>query len=355
MKLTIAIPTYNRCRFLDDLLRSIRREWRDDYAGLCEVLVMDNASPDQTQEVANTHAAHLPLRYIRNPLNVGLQRNWQRSILNAQGEYFWVIGDDEEISRNSLENLLSVIQREKPAVIIGNYSYESEDRPLFLQSVRRQPLREGLSNCADFVTTHGLLWTFGNFGMVAGRSDLVRRHLDAAEQYFESNFAQVFFYYEAYRSESLYFCNRSFFVTDAEAQGPNKERWASDGTYREWNSIPKSMEILLGRCHHDQPRRPISFFNFCSNDWLPMWIGLYGRGLTAQGFDPDVSLACIAATKGLVDLVEPTVYSELLKSNLHELSHVYKTANMLLSSRRELCQRLTELSHETIMFHEVSL
>jgi hypothetical protein len=211
-----------------------------------------------------------------------------------------------------------------------------------------------MSNCADFVENHGLLWTFGNYGMVVGRTDLVQAKLNSEQQYFETNFAQVFFYYEAFKGADLYFSNRAFFVTDEDAQGPNKERWKTDGTIREWFLIPKSLELMLSRCHPEHPRRPLSFFNFCSNDWLPMWLGLYSRGLQADGFDPSESLACIRACKSLVDLVDPTVFTELLKSNLYELNQIYRITDQLLSNRSELCRRLLELSYETVTIREIS-
>jgi glycosyltransferase involved in cell wall biosynthesis len=355
MLLTIAIPTYNRCKYLSDLLESIRREWRDEYNVVCEVMVIDNASPDDTPSVVEKYAAILPLRGIRNVQNLGLQGNWRECIRNAQGTYFWIIGDDEEVATGSIENILRVIKTDQPAVIIGNYHYESEDRPLFLQSVRGKPLVEGPANSAEFVSSHGLLWTFGNYGMVVGRVDLVRAKLEVEPQYFESNFAQVFFYYEAYHQETLYFCHKAFFVTDEDAQGPNKERWKTDGTIREWFAVPRSMQLMLPRCHPEHPRRPLSFFNFCSNDWLPMWVGLYRRGFQGEGFEPDESMACIAASKQLVDLIDPTVFTELLKSNLYELNHTYRVAKELLANRTELCQRLLELSHETVLIRSIEL
>jgi glycosyltransferase involved in cell wall biosynthesis len=355
MLLTIAIPTYNRCKYLSDLLESIRREWRDEYNGVCEVLVIDNASPDDTPSIVEKYAKALPLRGIRNAQNIGLQRNWRECICNAQGTYFWIIGDDEEIATRSIEHILRVIKSDQPAVIVGNYHYENEGQPLFLQSVRGKALVEGPAQGAKFVNLHGLLWTFGNFGMVVGQVNLVRAKLDVEAQYFESPFAQVFFYYEAFHDGTLYFCNEAFFVTDADAQGPNKERWKTDGTYREWLAVSKSTDIMLSRCHPERPRRPLTFFNFCSNDWLPMWIGLYRRGLQATGFEPDESMVCISSTMQLINLIEPTVFTELLKSNLYELNHTYKVAKELLANREELCQRLIELSHETVLIRSIEL
>jgi glycosyltransferase involved in cell wall biosynthesis len=355
MQLTIAIPTFNRAENLDDLLSSIAKNWRQEYFGRCDIHVFDNASTDKTEEVLKKYQSKIPLFVQRNLENLGLQRNWRECIKNSKGQYCWIIGDDEEITTNSISVLLEVIENIKPSAIVGNYCYETVESPPFLRSVRGNALTEGPALCEDFVSQHGLLWTFGNFGMVVVKRDLVASMLDLVPQYYDSTFAQAFFYYEAFFKTQIYFTNQVLFLTDQQAQGPNKDRWHGDGTYESWHSIPKSIKILLGRCHPEKPLRPLGFFNFCSCDWLPMWLPLFSKGLRPVGYEPELSLSSIIATKEIVDQVEPSVYTECLKSNLFELHRIYKVAGDLLSNRGELTKRLHELSSERVVLREISL
>ncbi len=71
--LSIAIPTYNRARFLDRLLSAL-----DDQLRLqpgVELIVSDNASPDETPQIVSTLIR--PNRETRRDLEMGLRfRCW---------------------------------------------------------------------------------------------------------------------------------------------------------------------------------------------------------------------------------------------------------------------------------------
>ena len=53
--LTIAIPTFNSAHFLPDAIASIMREGLDDF----EILIVDNASEDNTEEVVRSFENHI--------------------------------------------------------------------------------------------------------------------------------------------------------------------------------------------------------------------------------------------------------------------------------------------------------
>lgn len=92
LKVTVAIPTYNRADFLRQTLDGIAQQHfpRDHF----EVLVIDNNSTDHTRavvaEFASTHPAP---RYIREAQQ-GLDYARNRAITEARGEIL-VFGDDD--------------------------------------------------------------------------------------------------------------------------------------------------------------------------------------------------------------------------------------------------------------------
>lgn len=92
LKVTVAIPTYNRADFLRQTLAGIAQQHfpKDHY----EVLVIDNNSTDHTAavvaEFANVHPAP---RYIRETQQ-GLDYARNRAIAEARGEII-VFGDDD--------------------------------------------------------------------------------------------------------------------------------------------------------------------------------------------------------------------------------------------------------------------
>lgn len=105
--LTIAIPTYNRAQQLDRQLAwaidAIAGRWDE-----IELLVSDNASPDDTPQICERQRAQSDghLTVIRQATNVGLIRNVLFCIEQARGQYVWVVGDDDAIFPGTLEWVL---------------------------------------------------------------------------------------------------------------------------------------------------------------------------------------------------------------------------------------------------------
>ncbi len=106
-RLTIAIPSYNRASRLDRQLawavNAIDGRWNE-----CELIVSDNASPDNTPQVCETWraASQGKLRVIRQPKNIGLVRNVLACINAAHGDFVWVVGDDDLIFDHTLDWVL---------------------------------------------------------------------------------------------------------------------------------------------------------------------------------------------------------------------------------------------------------
>lgn len=103
--LTLAIPTYNRSRYLHELLLVLHdqvvRESR------VELIISDNASPDDTPAVvAEFQQRGLPLRYLRNPDNIGADGNFLQCFEQARGKYFWLFGDDDVLLPGALRLLV---------------------------------------------------------------------------------------------------------------------------------------------------------------------------------------------------------------------------------------------------------
>src|SRR5437660_10570626 len=80
--LTVAIPTFNCAHFLPDAIASIMRQGLDDF----EILIVDNASEDNTEEVVRS-LQNSRIRYLRNPSNLGSQENGNRCLANSRGRY----------------------------------------------------------------------------------------------------------------------------------------------------------------------------------------------------------------------------------------------------------------------------
>lgn len=118
--LTIAIPTYNRADDLARLLEALRRELsglEDDRVGL---VIADNASTDHTAAVIDRFVASWPqgqARVIRQSTNLGMDGNFSACAAAIDGDFFWVMGDDDLPVRGAVPALLDLLARERPDLV----------------------------------------------------------------------------------------------------------------------------------------------------------------------------------------------------------------------------------------------
>jgi len=89
-KVTVAIPTYNRSKLLKEAIASVLAQDYPDF----RVMVVDNASPDDTEAVVRSFADRR-VTYIRNERNIGCMPNWNRAIELNSSPYFCLFSDDD--------------------------------------------------------------------------------------------------------------------------------------------------------------------------------------------------------------------------------------------------------------------
>ncbi|MGA9587348.1 MAG: glycosyltransferase family 2 protein [Terracidiphilus sp.] len=107
--LTIAIPTYNRSAFLAQLLDVLAPQLASHRGGI-ELLISDNASPDETHAlVERLRTKGLACNYVRNQTNIGADANFLQCFKLAQGQYVWIVGDDDIIPAGALDRLLHLL------------------------------------------------------------------------------------------------------------------------------------------------------------------------------------------------------------------------------------------------------
>ena len=124
--LTVAVPTFDRAPLLAQTLASIADACRETTEPV-EVLVVDNASADNTRDVVAGFAGAIPaLRYECQHANVGGEANFFSCIDRARGRHVWVVGDDDVVERNAVVSILSALHGGAGAVVV-NYSVYASD------------------------------------------------------------------------------------------------------------------------------------------------------------------------------------------------------------------------------------
>ncbi len=102
---TVAIPTYNYGRFLTQALESALSCGVDKL----EVLVLDNASTDETSEVLARFSGDPRLRVMRNTRNIGGPLNWNNALRMASGRYVAMLSADDYFLPGHLRRMVSAM------------------------------------------------------------------------------------------------------------------------------------------------------------------------------------------------------------------------------------------------------
>ncbi len=90
-KVSVLIPTYNRSAFLKQAIESVLNQSLQDF----EIIVVDNFSTDNTEEVMQVYSKNGNIIYVKNSANLGAVNNYNRALRLASGQYIHLFSDDD--------------------------------------------------------------------------------------------------------------------------------------------------------------------------------------------------------------------------------------------------------------------
>ena len=91
---SFVVLCYKLAHFLPECVNSILSQTYTDF----EVLIMDDRSPDNTAEVANSFADPR-VKYVLNEKNLGFLNNENEGLRLSRGKYIWIISADDYLRR----------------------------------------------------------------------------------------------------------------------------------------------------------------------------------------------------------------------------------------------------------------
>jgi glycosyltransferase involved in cell wall biosynthesis len=113
-KISIGMPTYNSAATIGASIQSLLEQSFGDF----ELIVSDNTSTDSTRDVVEDLVRQdSRIRYVRQPENVGANRNYSYVARAAQGKYFKWAASSDWCAPTFLEKCFSALEQNDDAVV----------------------------------------------------------------------------------------------------------------------------------------------------------------------------------------------------------------------------------------------
>lgn len=271
IKLTIAIPTYNGARYIEQTIESVLSQLGGIDKGVIEILVCDNASEDHVWQIAKTYKEKFPKLFsiFQNETNVGFDRNVDLLFKYAQGEFVWPLADDDVISQDSIRKVLSVL-KSNPEVGL-----------LFVGGTRNLVgLSDGVfcNDGNDFLQ----ITAFGSGGISANVIKKLAWNSVNASKFFETGWIHFGVILEIVMNYKSYIFKDAL---ESEITGVPK-KWGSNGTH---------LLVGLQLVEVFQSMVGLGYEKKCINKAFQLIKGSYAKQICkakAEGLKSDYSLIC---------------------------------------------------------------
>lgn len=122
-RVSVIIPNFNHARFLERRFQSVLNQTFQDF----EILYLDDASTDRSQEVARRYTLDRRVRVFQNSVNSGSPfAQWNRGVKEARGELIWIAESDDFADERLLERLVEKLEN-NPNVGVAYYQSQCVD------------------------------------------------------------------------------------------------------------------------------------------------------------------------------------------------------------------------------------
>jgi len=165
MLLTIAIPAYGRPGPLKQALESFISQIVGKYDSDVEIIVADDASPDNSLGFVAHLARKYPfLKYVRYPQNVGLERNLIECSAGATGDFLWIFGDDDFLEpEDAMDDIIRRLRAGEHDMLVLNRTRRSSDLSECITTnwMRLDGQDRSFTGLRDFCLEYGFISVIG--------------------------------------------------------------------------------------------------------------------------------------------------------------------------------------------------
>jgi glycosyltransferase involved in cell wall biosynthesis len=135
-QVTVGMPVYNGDNYLAETLDSILAQTYQNF----EVVISDNGSTDGTERICRDYVAKDPrFKYHRSEVNLGVSRNFKRTVGLSSGDYFMFLAHDDKLAPEFLTQCVAVLDADPEVALCYPKAIEidTQGNPLYK---KEQPL-----------------------------------------------------------------------------------------------------------------------------------------------------------------------------------------------------------------------
>lgn len=117
INVTIILPTYNGGKYIKRAIESILHQTFFNW----ELLIIDDGSKDNTEEVVKKYLdKDSRIVYLKNEVNLGIQKTLNKGLQSSNGEFIARIDDDDEWpDENKLKKQVEFLENNRDYVLVG--------------------------------------------------------------------------------------------------------------------------------------------------------------------------------------------------------------------------------------------
>ena len=115
---SIIMPSYNTADFIKETIESVLAQTYTNW----ELLIVDDCSTDNTDEVVAQYLGDVRIRYIKNEKNGGAAVSRNRALREATGRWIAFLDSDDLWNPNKLEKQIAFMKENGYAFSYTNYS-----------------------------------------------------------------------------------------------------------------------------------------------------------------------------------------------------------------------------------------
>ncbi len=112
------MPCYNAAPYIAQAMESVRSQGEE----VLELIVIDDASKDESMEVVEAHY-HPNLRVLRRPVNGGISQARNMGLEHARGDYYAFLDADDLWPLNTLSSMLTALTQNQLAASERNWCF----------------------------------------------------------------------------------------------------------------------------------------------------------------------------------------------------------------------------------------